>query len=421
MLFGCAEIDITPQAPITMGGYGARKGQSRGIKDPLFARTFVFQDGENQFSLITADLLMLNREQTSFIREEAERLTGIPKSSIIVSCSHTHSGPSTFSMGGFRADPDPHYVGWVLRALAGSVLMAVQDLEEVEIASGQRSITGVGSRRLEKEKSPLPLSLIAVKGTGKTTPQAILINYGCHPTVLGPENLFISPDFPGATIKSLRKLFPETVIGYINGAAGDISTRFERRGQNQSEVDRLGSILAGEVLALYNHLEFKEPVYGSLKVKSFSIEVPFRDLPPREERQKEIKKWEEKRKKLQEQGADPGEIRVAQTGLEGAKVQNYVADLQDQLEKTADITCGYLGDNCFVSIPGELFSSLARPLYELPFSATILCGYSNGHLGYIPSPEGFAAGGYEALSSPLAPTFGQEMVQTLEEILKEMI
>ncbi len=422
MLFGCAEIEITPQIPITMGGYGARAGPAKGIASPLYARSFVFQDGKEKLGLITADLLMLNFDQSSFIREEAERLTGIPSSNIIVSCSHTHSGPSTFSRGDFRFDPDPDYVDWVQRALAGSLLMAEQNLEEIEMASGSRYITGIGSNRRGKEEKPsLPLSLLSAKIPGNKEPKAIIVNYGCHPTVLGADNLLLSPDFPGAMIKNLRKLFPQTTIGFVNGAAGDISTRFERRAQNLEEVERLGKLFAGEALSLYCNLKFKKFPKDSLQVKNFAIEVPFRKLPSPEERKQEIKKWEKKKKELEAQGAEPGDIRLAQTGLEGARIQEYVAELQDQLEQNAEITCGYIGGTALASIPGELFSSLAQPLYQLPSSAIILCGYSNGHLGYIPDPDAFNEGGYEALSSPLAPTFGQDLVKTLEEILKEMI
>ncbi len=422
MLFGCAEIEITPQVPITMGGYGARAGTAKGISSPLYARSFVFQDGKEKLGLITADLLMLNREQSSFIREEAERLTGIPSSNIIVSCSHTHSGPSTFTRGDFRFDPDPDYLTWVQRALAGSLLMAEQDLEEIELASGTRYITGIGSNRRGKEdKSSLPLSLLSTRIPGNKEPKAIIVNYGCHPTVLGADNFLLSPDFPGAMVKNLRRLFPKTTIGFINGAAGDISTRFERRAQNLEEVDRLGKLLAGETLSLFSRLKFNQLPQGNLQIKNFTVEVPFRKLPSPEERKQEIKKWEKRKKELEAQSAEPGDIRLARTGLEGARIQEYVAQLQDQLEKDASITCGYIGNTALASIPGELFSSLAQPLYQLPIPAIILCGYSNGHLGYIPDPDAFNEGGYEALSSPLEPTFGQNLVQTLEEILKEMI
>jgi hypothetical protein len=86
-------------------------------------------------------------------------------------------------------------------------------------------------------------------------PIAVLYNYGCHPTVMGTDNLMISADYPGAVRKVLHGMFPDTVIQFANSAAGDVSTRFTRRAPTFDEVERIGQIMAGAVLHAMNTAE----------------------------------------------------------------------------------------------------------------------------------------------------------------------
>lgn len=61
----------------------------------------------------------------------------------------------------------------------------------------------------------------------------LLYNYACHPTVTGPENLMITADFPYAVEQSLNY----DVVMFVNGNAGNISTRFTRRDSSFEQVE----------------------------------------------------------------------------------------------------------------------------------------------------------------------------------------
>ena len=67
----------------------------------------------------------------------------------------------------------------------------------------------------------------------------------------------------------------------------------------------------------------------------------------------------------------------------------------------------------FVGIPGEYFVELGiRIQKESPFPYTFIVELANGELGYIPTRRGFAEGGYEPTSTPLAPGAGETMADT---------
>src|SRR5437762_3386288 len=52
--------------------------------------------------------------------------------------------------------------------------------------------------------------------------RAVLMNYACHPTVLGPDNLLASADFPGAAIDRIEAARGAFAL-FVNGAEGDVS------------------------------------------------------------------------------------------------------------------------------------------------------------------------------------------------------
>jgi len=74
---------------------------------------------------------------------------------------------------------------------------------------------------------------------------------------------------------------PETVFPYANGASGVVSTRFTRRGQSFAEVERLGHLLAGEVLKPMRLAE----TYRSADLASHTVpvELSYRPNPTSDE------------------------------------------------------------------------------------------------------------------------------------------
>ena len=92
LLDGTAMADITPPAVGSpMGGYSDRQGSSTGVHDRLSARVLVLKTGQEAIAFVSCDLRSF---LASNVRERVRRKLGIQH--VLVSSSHTHSGPLTW-------------------------------------------------------------------------------------------------------------------------------------------------------------------------------------------------------------------------------------------------------------------------------------------------------------------------------------
>jgi hypothetical protein len=79
-----------------MAGYGARSRPSEGVLHELHAKALALQDERNTTAVIvTADILGSSREMADSIASGAKERFGLPRQRLLLSASHTHSGPVT--------------------------------------------------------------------------------------------------------------------------------------------------------------------------------------------------------------------------------------------------------------------------------------------------------------------------------------
>src|SRR5438067_1988855 len=94
LLVGAAKIDVTPQGPIRLCGYIARKTESAGIERPLFARAVAIGTNDADTSvLVTLDTTAIPSSLTEDIAARLRAKTGIPRERFVLTCTHNHSGP----------------------------------------------------------------------------------------------------------------------------------------------------------------------------------------------------------------------------------------------------------------------------------------------------------------------------------------
>ncbi len=91
---GVAVADITPEGPIWMAGYAARKGPSQGTDQHLHAKALALEDhAAHRCIIVTTDLLGFPAAVSDPIAENVRRLYGVERDQILFTSSHTHSGP----------------------------------------------------------------------------------------------------------------------------------------------------------------------------------------------------------------------------------------------------------------------------------------------------------------------------------------
>ena len=115
LLAGCAIRDISPTSPAFLTGYPHVPRTSTGVHDPLLASALYLADGRTALVLIGVDVLFVSQPSTAFCREAISRASGVPAENILISASHTHSGPVTNDQLAWLGDPivpppDPAYM-----------------------------------------------------------------------------------------------------------------------------------------------------------------------------------------------------------------------------------------------------------------------------------------------------------------------
>lgn len=413
MLAGAVEVDITPPVGVPMDGYGAREGSSVAIHDPLLAQALLLKSGDDGILLFTLDLLGVSLDFTHRVRARAAGATALDPANIMVACTHTHSGPAGFlpRVSGLGSE-DANLQEITLRKLVGAAQWADSCLQPARVGVETGQITAIGRNRNDPESGPMdPLVTVVRVDDAAGGPLAVLMNYGCHPTVLGYGNRSISADYPGAARRLLRDVYPETVFLFTNGASGDVSTRFTRREQTFGEVERMGRILGGEVLRVMQLIETESVT--TARGQMVDIDLPVRQLPSLQTARRVLDERKAELKQLKQAQTSHGDVRRATTRVEGAHIQlQLVQALAGREQISTQVQTLRMGDILCIGLPGEPFSRLVLDLKDSsPFAKTVVISYANDDVGYFPDERSIHQGTYEALSSP----YGTEGVRCLQK------
>src|SRR4029453_13553521 len=95
------------------------------------ARCLVLDDGGTKVAFVVTDSCMVPREVVDDARNQASKLTGIPKHHILISATHTHTAPTL--AGVFQSDPDPDYPKYLAQQIARGIDEAHRKLQPARI------------------------------------------------------------------------------------------------------------------------------------------------------------------------------------------------------------------------------------------------------------------------------------------------
>ena len=415
------EVDITPPVGVKMAGYSARLNASQGIHDPLKAQILLLELKDSRVIFISLDLLAVQAQFAQKVRAAIKEKTGVDEDHILIACSHTHSGPQGFNLDDLilqesRFDSLQEIV---CLKLAGACAWAAGKLQPAAVSLGRSRIDGLGLNRNDPQKGAADHQILVLRvddSSGK--PLAVLFNYGCHPTVMGADNLLISADYPGAARDMLKGIFPQAIFMFTNSAAGDVSTRFTRHGATFFEVARLGQIMGAAVLQAMNIAETFDPQVLSAKV--IPIDLALKPFPTEAEAQALLVEAQDTLKQMRAEGASAGELRKIVTKIEGIEVlllqiQYYKGKekLQSQLQSIQ------LGPLHMVAVPGEPFSKTFLDIKQrVQPDAVILIGYANDYKGYFPESVPGLPGTYEDFVSPFSSQAALDIKELAIKLIK---
>ncbi len=434
---GSAARDISPRSPMSLYGYPHVKRVSTGIHDPLLASALVLDHAETRIVLVALDLLLLSPPIVRALRQRVAEALQMPESGVFISCTHTHSGPVTRQLLGWRNDPavpsaDPAYLAWVGDQAVATAKEAAAQLMPAELAWTSADARGVGGNRLAADGVTDPeCGILAVRHAQTRAMLAVSLIYGMHPTVLHEDSTLVSSDFPHYARVHLRERLGEGVtVLYQMGPSGNQSPRYFVAGQTFAEAERLGRKLGA---AAATALDSIQPAHWTaaprLSAALTTVELPRRPMPTPAAARAQLEEYRRQYARLQANGAPRPSVRTAECAVFGAEGTvaladaNASGDLAQLLKKYAPVEVQVLriGDVAVAGLPGECFVEYGLAIKREASRRVFVVSLVNGELqGYIVTPEAAAAGGYEATNAVFAPEAGAVLVQTAVNLVERI-
>jgi neutral ceramidase len=429
-LAGAAHNDINPKRPVYLTGYPKTDRISTGIHDPLLVSVLYLFDGEVALLFVALDLLMLSHQTVHRCREMIQAATAIPAGNILISASHTHSGPVMVDLLAFRHDPfvppvDPAYIDFVCAQIVSTAVQAKASAVPARAAFSTAQVESVGGNRhtVNGPRDP-QAGLFYLEEAASCRPLALSIIYSMHPTVLHEDSKLVSADFPGYTRLYLAERMGGATILYHNGPCGNLSPRYHVKEQTFAEAQRLGERLGEFVLDAIKTLA-PDDFIEHLRLSALQgwVELPRRVFPPVVEAKLQLEQAQTNFEHLQASNAPRAEVRTAEVTVFGAEERIYLAQAQERGEiatlqadyTPVEIQVLHLGETCFVGLPGELFVEYSLEIKRRASKQTFVISLANGELqGYIVTP---GAEGYEAAFSLFAPDAGRVLVEETMRLL----
>jgi len=401
MKVGISSVNITPPIGVPMAGYSARMGSAKEIHDDLYAKAIVFNDKDTKAALVRCDLIGLERDFVEETRRLIESETGIDRNNIMITCTHTHSGPITDSL-------IPDLDAWMKvlsRKIKGAVIAANRNLKEAKIGFNRGSVEGIVINR-RKPGGPVDAEVGIIRIDDLAgNPMAVLINYACHAVVLGPDNLLISADYPGFVMNFVERNLGVPAL-FVNGACGDINPLdkltvmrqkrkediYDRHGGTFEEAKRLGNMIGAEAVKVFLGTETENDL--ELKVASREIKIPLVDLPSIDELKRMLEENENLFRKLVSEKDAAHAFRIAMLIQYARSTIKYVESGENV--RPTEIQVFRIGDGGLIALPGEIFVEIGLDIKKKSgLKHTFICELANDAIGYVPTREAFKEPGYE--------------------------
>jgi hypothetical protein len=241
-------------------------------------------------------------------------------------------------------------------------------------------------------------------------PLATYVNFAMHLDTVG--GFQVSADYPFTLANLLSKVKGHGMLTeFTIGAAGNINHVDVRNALPQKgheEAERLGTILAGEVVKTYARLE---PVRGA-KLQASHVDVPLEMA--------KLGDGDVERSNAIMQQLESGKTVPFLDTVFAFRALDTAARHGKPL--AAEVQVITLGDQiAWVALPGEIFTELGTAIKQAsPFPLTIVVELAHGPVTYIPNAPAFAQGNYEVVSSRAAEGSGEKVVAEAKALLKEM-
>lgn len=282
---GVAKVDITPDGPVRLSGYGMRTTESEGVDQKIWAKALAIGEDKSGVSIfVTVDNTGVPSSVTEAVFQALAAETSLRRENFVVASSHTHTAPMLTGILPFLFSTDipaeqqeriDQYTRELIENLRKVSLAALADRKAASLSWGEGTV-GFAKNRVEAN-GPVDhaLPILAVRSPEGDL-RAVLANYACHCTTLSHNK--IHGDWAGEAQELIEADHPGSIAMISIGTGADANP--EPRGE-LALARQHGKELTDEVSRLLRHAlaPLTESPSGSRK----SIELAFDTLPSREQ------------------------------------------------------------------------------------------------------------------------------------------
>lgn len=408
-----ATEDITPEPGCALATY-QRTERSKGILDRLELSALMLRSATSTFVWITVDNVVFLVGETNPLRLAIAKLCETPPSHVMVSFSHTHSGPEV----------DADCLKLVTDKAIEAVRRCLKSLRPASIGWGVVFADASINRRAEgfskasisgPRDGPVDhrVGILRVNDSDERS-LAALIRYSAHGTVLKGDNLLISADWPGALRNQLRRALRCPVM-VANGSAGDSNPRW--RG-SPDDLGRVAETIATPVLKSFDSV--RTSPNARVGAVSETIILECEDLPDPAA--------------ADELAAEAEREWEAPTDRWRAEVSRRWKAGERTVHLPVEVQAIQIGDAYVVGVPMETFTIQALDFASrYPERPAFLNGYTNGWIGYLPGDTDLRLRGYEVRWAPviygwesgwlmpIKPGAGSHIVETASRLVRQLV
>jgi putative membrane-bound dehydrogenase-like protein len=413
-LVGVAKVDITPDYPVRLSGYGSRREVHEGVAQKIFAKALAIgTDAEGPAVLVTVDNCGVSAATRAEVVRRLAAKTKVTGERFAIASSHTHCAPMLADVlpNIFSMDiPAEHwaaierYTRELTDKIEQAALAALADRRPAQLAWSSGKVAFAANRRRGFASKVVDHELPVLRVTaadGKV--RALFASYACHSTTLSFN--FIHGDWGGCAQEALERDFPGAIAMTALGCGADQNP--DPRGTVELAVQH-GEALAAEAKRLAT--SEMRPVTGALECRTKEIQLAFDTLPTREE-------WA--------QLAQSKSANIAFHARKNLARLERGETLPTQLPYLVQ-TWAFGDDLAMVFLPGEVVVDYGLRLKrDFDGGRLWVNAYSNDVPCYIPSKRILEEGGYEGATAMVyydrptkfAPDVEERIVAAVRELL----
>ena len=385
---GWAKTNITPQYPLPLAGYGARKGVFVStVHDSVWVRGFVFDNGFNKSAIITLDLLIIPPAVTEALRILLPEI-GYSQDQIFLSATHTHCSVGGWADSWIGTQFAGEYQNEIVNDLAIAIITTIKKAEtnlvSAKVGYARYDASPFIRNRLVGEKGSRDTWLRVVKIQQESGAVALITTFAAHATVLSHRQMNYSRDYPGALVDSLENITNVDFAAFCAGAVGSHSP-VTKGGKSYNKIALLASNLKSLIGANISSI----PINKVQQSGTIQFDIPLRKP----------------------------HIRVAANW----RVRPWI------FEKLTEVSPAYIsllriGNIAFIGTPcdfsGELTAAIDEKANALDLNV-LVTSFNGGYIGYITKDEWYNLKEYETfVMNWFGPYNGAYFVNLIQRLLE---